>query len=173
MFLLLGVRYLGCARRNPKQNCNCYLASRGDHLRQIKFICLGCKMIRTNGARCWPLLTQPLGILLARRAHVQLGVSGVWRRRRGTRSGWLLICCFAFPAFHLERSPSLSRELRVCFGGLNVHATQGHPLPKELANSKASFKLHFFIQDPLIISALVIFCCHSFFCEFVLPRMME
>lgn len=86
---------LTASKRNPRQNRNYYPAAREADVRQLKFICLGCKMMRACGASCWLLLTQPLGIFLAWRARGWRGLNGPRYLRKGRRNRWLwILFCF-------------------------------------------------------------------------------
>lgn len=94
------------------------------------------------------LATQPLGILLAKEGPCSTLCKWVMKEEKGKEKWMAADLLFCFPPFHLGTSPSLSRELKVCSGELNVHTIHGHPLPKALANSKATSKLHFLFKAP-------------------------
>lgn len=102
-------------------------------------------MVRANGARCWPLPTQTLGVSLARRAQsqvVEVGYEGGEGEEEvgGCSSAGLLLQPFSWRSLPLSARSVLWR--------VEWPRSAGHPLPKELVNSKASSEPRFLFKAP-------------------------
>lgn len=127
-------------------------------------------MVRANRARCWPLPTRPLGVLLARRAQslvVEVGYEGGEGEEEvgGCSSAGLLLQPFSWRSLPLSAHSVLWR--------VEWPRSAGSPFAQGTGQLQSQLRAAIFIQGPLIIQALIIFCCYSSFCGFALPRIVE
>lgn len=147
-------------RRNPKQNWDFYPAAQKIHLKLIRG---GSRMTKPSGAGLWPGCCG---------GQVGSGSAGwKWVRKGEKGKNWMAECFSSIQVFFLL-FPAFQQSEIPAFFGVHTHR-KAQPLPQEVPNSTASSKWHFLTQSPLIIQALIIFCCSSSFVGFVLPRMME